>query len=285
MRIGRVAVIAVLAALGVGLLLVLLLRARATTARVDSGPLAERIVARAEVVPSAGVRHVFAAADGTLVRIRARAGETVEAGQPLAELDVGGQTRTLPAPSRGVVLAVHGEVGDHARAAERGASGPLFELADPSQTELRVEVEEADAAQLVVDLPATIRPIGLPGARAAGRVTRVSARLERRRIGADDARVRADGLVRVAFVAWNGEQPAWPLAARAELSLDVRRRDAAARLPRAAITVQDGRTVVERPGVLWTRLVAVEVLATDEAYAEIRGLAPGDEVIIQSGVR
>jgi multidrug efflux pump subunit AcrA (membrane-fusion protein) len=258
---------------------------RPATAKVDAGPVGERIVARAVVVPSAGVRHVFATADGRISKVIAREGDSIEAGQALAELTVAGQTQTLTAPQRAVVLARSGEVGDYVLAAERGALQPLFELADPSQTELRVEVEESDAASLKTGLPATLSPIGASTTRIQGRVTRVSARLERRSIGADDARVRADGLVRVATVAWSGAHPGWPLGARAEAIVEVRRRDAAARVPRAALSVRDGRTVVERPGALWATEVPVEVLSVDDAYAEIRGLAAGAEVVVPKSKR
>jgi multidrug efflux pump subunit AcrA (membrane-fusion protein) len=277
---------------------------RGEIVRVDSGPVGERVVARAVVVPSGGVIHVFAAADGRVVRLASREGDSVEVGQTLAELDVAGHSERLTAPARGVVLARHAELGDYALAAAHGAPAPLFELADPTQTELRVEVEEADAARLVTKLPVEISaPGGLsvhdsapgagsghnsaPGAesshdstRVRGQVERVSGRLERRTIGADDARVRADGMVRVVAVSWPAGHPAWPLGARAEVSIELRRRAAAARLPRSALSVRDGRSIVECPVALWTREVPVEILSVDDAYAEIRGLAPGSEVVI-----
>jgi len=253
---------------------------RPATARIDAGPVGERIVSRAVVVPSAGVRNVYPANDGKLLRILAREGDRVDAGQTLAELERAGQTEKLNAPERGVVLERHCEAGDYAVAPERGATTPLFVLADPTRTELRVEVEEADAPLLTTDLAAQITPIG-PGQQSIpGRVTRVSARLERRSIGIDDARVRADGLVRAATVAWNGDAPDWPLGTRAEVVLQVRRRDATVRVPRGALSVRDGRHVVEQPLAFWTREVPVEVVAVDDAYAEIRGLAPGTEVVV-----
>jgi multidrug efflux pump subunit AcrA (membrane-fusion protein) len=257
---------------------------RGEIVRVDSGPVGERVVARGVVVPSGGVIHVFAAADGRILRLLSREGDSVEVGQTLAELDVAGRSERLTSPLRGLVVARHAELGDYALAAAHGAQAPLFELADPAQTELRVEVEEADAARLVNKLPVEISaPGGLLGhdsARVRGQVERVSGRLERRTIGADDARVRADGMVRVVAVSWPAGHPAWPLGARAEVSIELRRRAAAARLPRSALSVRDGRSIVECPVALWTREVPVEILSVDDAYAEIRGLAPGSEVVI-----
>lgn len=278
MRIGRIALAAVGGALVIGGAIAL--SWPTTTAKVDRGPVGERIVARATVVPSAGIRRVFAAADGRVVRVLAREGDTVTAGQRLAELEAGGQTRAVEAPQRGVVLSRNCEVGDYAFAAERGGVQPLFELADATQTEVRVEVEEADAPRLAVGQSVTLTVRGAAGVRVPGEVVRVSARLERRTIGADDARVRADGLVRVAGVAWRGNAPDWPLGTRAEAVIEVRKRDAAARIPRAALSVRDGRTVVDRPHMFWTREVPVEILSADDAYAEIRGLAPGAEVVV-----
>jgi multidrug efflux pump subunit AcrA (membrane-fusion protein) len=273
---------AVYAAIGCVVLagLVLALRSRPATARVDVGPVGERVVARAVVVPSAGVRNLYAKDDGRVLRVLTREGDRVEEGQALVELDHSGQTETLKAPETAVVLERHCDIGDWALAAERGAPAPLFVLADPANTELRVEVEEADASLLTPNLTAQITPIGANQVSVSGRVTRVSARLERRHIGIDDARVRADGLVRVAAVIWTVDNPNWPLGMRADVVLQVRRRDAAARVPRGAVSVRDGRHVVEQPLAFWTREVPVEVVAVDDAYAEIRGLQPGGEVIV-----
>jgi multidrug efflux pump subunit AcrA (membrane-fusion protein) len=253
---------------------------RGTVARVDAGPVGERIVARAIVVPSAGVIHVFAAADGRIVRVRSREGDLVEQGEALAELDVAGRSEALLSPVRGVVLARHVEVGDYALSAAHGAPAPLFELADPAHTELRVEVEEADAALLSAKLPVSIALPGAAAARARCEVTRVSGRLERRSIGADDARVRADGMVRVAVASWLGEHPAWPLGTRVEASIELQRRAAPTRVPRAALSVRDGRAVVQRPVAFWTREAPVEIVRVDDAFAEIRGLPLGTEVVI-----
>jgi multidrug efflux pump subunit AcrA (membrane-fusion protein) len=254
--------------------------ARPATIRVDAGPVGERIVARAVVVPSQGVRKLYAINDGRVLRVLAREGDSVDAGQTLAELERAGQTEKLAAPERAVVLERHCEAGDYATAAERGAPTPMFVLADPSRTELRVEVEEADASLLAPNLPVQITPVGPNQASVTGQVTRVSARLERRSIGSDDARVRADGLVRVAAVRWSGENPSWLLGTRAEAVLQVRRRDATLRVPRSALSVRDGRHVVDQPLAFWTREVPVDVVAVDDAYAEIRGLAPGSEVVV-----
>jgi multidrug efflux pump subunit AcrA (membrane-fusion protein) len=248
--------------------------------RVDKGPVGEHVVARAAVEPAQGLVHLYAASDGRVLRVRGRQGDQVEAGAVLAELEVAGKREELKAPARGVVLARHLEVGDYAVSAQHGAREPCFELADSAETQLRIEVEEADAARIATGQNVRIRPTGFAPAVAQGRIERVSARLEPRSIGSDDARVRAGGWVRSAVVSWVGERPAWPIGARAEAVIELRRSQAAARVPRSALTVRDGRTVVEQPFGLWTRRVPVTVVNADEVYAEIRGLGPGSEVIV-----
>lgn len=251
------------------------------TARTDRGPVSERVLARGVVVPTANVRNLYAENDAKVARAAVREGDVVEAGQLLAELKRGDQIDKLGAPIAGVILERHCEAGDYALAAEHGAPRPLFVLVDPSRTEVRLEVEEADASALTVGLAAQVKQVGgEQTAAGSGHVERVSARLERRTIGADDARVRAEGLVRVGTIKWDGERPDWPLGARVDVVLQVRHRDATIRVPRGALSVRDGRHVVEQPLAFWTREVPVEVVAIDDAYAEVRGLAPGTEVVV-----
>lgn len=266
-------------ATAVGAALAVALR-KPPTARVDRGPIVERIVALGSVEPSAGVRRVHADRDGRIVRVFPHAGDAVEADQPLLEFEAGGELSTLRSPQRGVVVARACEVGDPLRMAERAA--PLFELADATRTEVRIEVEEVDAARLAVGQAVSIQLRRPGGQRVRGRVARVAARLEARRIGASDARVRADGLVRVATVAFESVAPSWPLGSRVEASIEVLRREAALRVPRAAVAVRDGRAVVDRRSGPWTREVPIEIVASDDAYTEIRGLPLASEVIVHA---
>lgn len=251
---------------------------RSPVVRVDRGPVAERIAARAAVVPAAGVTHVYAQSDGRVLSVLLRAGERVESGQKLAEL----QSGTLTSPRAGIVLERHAEAGDYARTAEHGAVEPLFVLADPTHTELRIEVEEADATRLQPGLELQVRALGQSAVSAHGRIERVSAQLEPRAIGVQDARLRAGGLVRVGYARWDGDALGWPLGARAEALIDGGRREAVARLPRDAVSVREGRTVVERPSALglWSDEARVDVVRTDPVFAEIRGLDVGAEVVL-----
>ena len=268
----------VLAAIGGGSLLLVwaLTGSRGTLVKVDSGPVGERVVARGEVVPSAGVVHVYAPSNGQVLRVLSRAGDRVEQGAELAEIDVAGQPAPLHAPSAGVVLERRVDVGDYVLAGSIAANAWLFELADPTHTELHVEVEEADAARVQVGMNVKLGE----RAEARGRVERVAAQLTPRSIGASDARVRADGMVRAVTVAWQGAHPDWPIGERVTVAIELRLKAAAERVPRAALHVEEGRTWVERPQLWWTRAVPVEVISADEAFAEIRGLAAGTEILV-----
>jgi multidrug efflux pump subunit AcrA (membrane-fusion protein) len=261
---------------GIVLLALALARPRGRLVKVDAGPVGERVVARGEVVPSAGVVHVYAPSNGQVLRVSRRAGERVQQGEALLELDVAGQPEPLRAPIGGVVLERRVDVGDFVLAGSIAANAWLFELADATHTELHVEVEEADAARV---RPGMNVQLG-DHAEARGRVVRVSARLTPRGIGASDARVRADGMVRSVTVAWDGAHPDWPIGARVTASIEVRLRAAAARVPRAALHVEDGKTWALRRRWLWTRAVPVDVVSADEVFAEIRGLSAGTEIFV-----
>jgi multidrug resistance efflux pump len=106
------------------------------------------------------------------------------------------RTRIL-APAAGVVMARNVNPGD--------IIGPnitaptLFRIVDPQRVEVRFEVEELLAAQVAAGQ--AVRFV-LPGARTLvghGRVTRIAPQVEKRSIGADDARIRADSMIRPAW--------------------------------------------------------------------------------------
>jgi len=106
------------------------------------------------------------------------------------------RTRIL-APAAGVVMARNVNPGD--------IIGPnltaptLFRIVDPQRVEVRFEVEELLAARVAPGQ--TVRYV-LPGAHTPvghGRVTRIAPQVEKRSIGADDARIRADSMIRPAW--------------------------------------------------------------------------------------
>ena len=81
----------------------------------------------------------------------------------------------------------------------------LFRLVNPERIEVRLELEELLASRVAIGLPVTFV---LPGGKVPvgrGKVTRIAPQVEKRTIGADDARVRADSMVRPA---WSDFTPA-----------------------------------------------------------------------------
>lgn len=183
----------------------------------------------------------------------------------------------LVSPIDGVVLVRRVDPGDTLLEENPQA---LFEIADPSRLEIRAEVDELQASKIAASMPVTIT---LPGGRETlgkGRLGRISARLERRTIDADDARVRADGLVRSAWVEWEGTPLALPIGQRIEVRIELPARQVSALLPRRAVRVRDGKAVVTVAAGLWTSERDVELGASDNASVEVRGLAEGTSVLV-----
>lgn len=256
---------------------------RRPVAVVEAGPVADRVIARAIVIAAEGTARVGGPADGRVARVLVREGDRVKAGQALAEIEdapgAAGAVRVV-APIAGAVIARRVDPGDSLALATRGGSLALFEIADTSRTEVRAEVEERDAARVAVGLAVTVATPG--GRRAVGKgvVARLGESIERRTIGADDARVRAEGRVRSVWIVWEAPAPAAALGAQVEAEIHLPEATAAARLPRSAIVVRDGRTVVDARLLLWSREVAVEVGAADPRHAEVRGVAVGTPVFL-----
>jgi multidrug efflux pump subunit AcrA (membrane-fusion protein) len=253
------------------------------TAVVVDGPVADRIIARAVVVPVDGVAGVAGPADGRVIKVLVREGDRVAAGDTLAEIEgAAGSTgpSRITAPVAGAVIARRIEPGDSVGPATQGGTQPLFEIADPSRSEVRAEIEERDAGRVA---KGQLVAITTPGARSVlgrGKVGRVGETIERRTIGVEDGRVRAAGSVRSAWITWDGAAPVVQLGQHLEAELELPEKPAAARLPRTAVVVRDGRTVVDVRYLLWSREVAVEVDAADGGFAEIRGVAPGTRVFL-----
>ena len=145
----------------------------------------------AEMRAKAGV------AGGRPAEVRA-AGEQVAAAS--AALDQGRivLSRTkIVAPIGGVIMTRSVNPGDII--GSNVTSPTLFKIVNPERTEVRLEVEELLASRVAVGLPVTFV---LPGSKVPvgrGKVTRIAPQVEKRSIGADDARVRADSMVRPAW--------------------------------------------------------------------------------------
>jgi multidrug efflux pump subunit AcrA (membrane-fusion protein) len=205
---------------------------------------------------------------------RARVG-SAEAALASAQIDI--DRARLVAPVAGVVLARRVDPGD---TATFGLGVPAaFDIADPSRTEVRLEAEESDIDALVNGAVARLVRQGAGAEVGTATISRQGERMERRTIGADDARVRADGLVRAAWATWNAPMRL-PIGLKLDAWIERPPKKVAMALPRAAITVRDGAAFVEEPFLLWTRHRTVELGIADERMVEVKGLAAGSVVVL-----
>ncbi|MCB9596105.1 MAG: HlyD family efflux transporter periplasmic adaptor subunit [Sandaracinaceae bacterium] len=272
-------VVAALVALGLGLRL----RANATaeTVEVTSGAIRRAIVARGEVVPAGGVTHVVAAVPGRVTRVDARVGDTVERDQILLGLepsgdrpsfDLLGEDESLRAPAAGVVLGRHVEVGD-ALSTLLPSPEPLFEIADTSALELRVEIDERDAASAVVGATARV-------GEHASALSRVAPRIERRQHPLDDVASRARADVRLAWAPLPEGVDA-VVGQHLEVVLEEPAVEVDAMVPRAAVTVREGRAFVRVRDGLWVTETPVTLGVCDDEHVAITGVPAGAEVVVE----
>ncbi|MBI3201648.1 MAG: HlyD family efflux transporter periplasmic adaptor subunit [Myxococcales bacterium] len=205
-------------------------------------------------------------------RVRAAKAAVSQAKQEL------NKTRVV-APIAGVVLSRRIDPGDVIAGSTAGVGAPAFEIADVANTELQMEVEEVDASRLVPGLAVRVTPPGRPETLGSGTVSRVGAQLQRRSIGAFDARERGEGWVRVGWIdaRWEGDQ-GMPLGQRVEIIAELPPRKVTARVPRSAVRIRNGRATVDVATTLGFRETAVELGAADDAHVEVRGLPAGARV-------
>jgi multidrug resistance efflux pump len=229
-------------------------------------------------VEQARARRDLATAGGRSEDVAAAHDRVAAADAALDEAKHRLELTRIVAPIAGVILGRRVDEGDTVFA----ASGVgLFDIADPTKTEIALEVEDQDALRVAEGMDVTI---SLPGGReviGSGKVTRVGARLQKRAIAADDARLRAQAQVRSAWVAYAGAP--LPIGERIEASVHLPERVVAARVPRDAVHVRDGEAVVEVKHGPITTTQAVTLGAADAAFVEVRGVERGARVLVPSG--
>jgi multidrug resistance efflux pump len=234
-------------------------------------------IARAQV-EQARARRDLATAGGRSEEVEVAHDRVAAADASLAEARHRLERTRIVAPIAGVVLARRVDEGDTVFA---GSGASLFDIADPAKTEIALEVEDQDALRVAEGMDVTI---SLPGGRevlGTGKVTRVGARLQKRAIAADDARLRAQAQVRSAWVAYAGAP--LPIGERIEASVHLPERVVAARVPRDAVHVRDGEAVVEvKHGPIATTQ-AVTLGAADAAFVEVSGVERGTRVLLTNG--
>jgi multidrug resistance efflux pump len=134
---------------------------------------------------------------GRPAEVRAAREAVDSAGAALAQEEVELSRTRILAPAAGIVMSRNVNPGD--------IIGPnitaptLFRIVDPARIEVRFEVEELLAARVAVGQAVSFV---LPGERTVvghGTVTRIAPQVEKRSIGADDARIRADSMIRPAW--------------------------------------------------------------------------------------
>ena len=208
------------------------------------------------------------AADARVIAAQAAAAQ--------AKLDL--DRTKLIAPLDGVVLARRIDPGDTVTGSQAGTGPAAFEIADVSDTELRIEVEELHVVEVTAGSPARVMLQG--GARQVGSgvVTRLGAQLERRTIGAQDARERGEGWVRAVWadVKWNEAGP--PIGQRFEVVLDLGTRHVDASVPRRAVRVAGGRAVLDVAAGPLFRETPVLLGLADDDRVEVRGIEAGKVV-------
>lgn len=204
---------------------------------------------------------------------RARVG-SAQAALAAAQLDV--DRTKLVAPVAGVILARRVDPGDTTTLAVGAPAA--FDIADPSRTEVRLEAEEGDIDALAKGAAARLVRQGSSIEVGTASIVRVGERMERRTIGADDARVRADGLVRAGWAAW-GAETRLPIGLKLDAWIERPPRKVATAAPRGAVTVRDGAAWVEEPLLLWSRSRKVELGLADAEHVEVKGVAAGTVVL------
>jgi cobalt-zinc-cadmium efflux system membrane fusion protein len=238
---------------------------------VEPGAIARQIVARAVIVPEEGVARV-AGPPGQVRKLHVQVGDVVGRGVVLAVVEQAGKEHEVVAPIAASVIAVHAAKGD-----DVAPGAPLFELADLERLEVRIEVEAEHAPAVVAGQAVVLRPLGGGDAIAQARLARVAPLVGARSIGLSDARVRAEGRVVAAFARL---PPGTGLKLGHELEAVIALGDVAvaARLPHAAVHIEDGRAVVRLPGRLYDTTRVVGLGQSDEHWVEVFDLAPGTMV-------
>jgi multidrug resistance efflux pump len=136
-------------------------------------------------------------AGGRPAEVRMAREQAAAAGAAVTEGTVALSRTRIVAPIGGVVMTRNVNPGDII--GSDVTSPTLFRIVDPERLEIRFEVEELLAARLKVGLPVQFTLPGNAKVIGHGVVTRIAPQVEKRSIGADDARIRADSLVRPAW--------------------------------------------------------------------------------------
>jgi len=145
----------------------------------------------------AEMRARAAQSGGRPQEIQAAREQVVSAGAAVTEGKVALSRTRILAPIAGVVMTRNVNPGDII--GSDVTTPTLFRLVDPDRVEARFEVEELLAPRLAIGQRVEFALPGQPVVVGHGHVTRIAPQVEKRSIGADDARIRADSLIRPAW--------------------------------------------------------------------------------------
>ena len=280
MTTGRMVLLAIVVVVALTTAQRLYADAHAPSVRVEAGDIHRTIVARAEVVAKNGTARATSTTNGRIIALSVDVGDHVTADQMLAPIEgIGpsqpfdplGEDEGLRAPIAGVVVSRNAQVGDLVSPLTPTME-PLFEIADTSRLELRIEIEERDAEAVSSGMTVHVGD-------ATTTIARLAPRIERRANPLDDIASRSSAEVRLAWASLpDGDQRI--LGEHVEVTMDSEVVHAAAMLPRAAITIRDGNAIVRVRDGMSVREVRVTLGAVDGENAEVEGVEPGAEVML-----
>ena len=254
--------------------------AHAPSVRVEAGDIHRTIVARAEVVAANGTARATPTTNGRIIALSVDVGDHVTADQMLAPIEgIGpsqpfdplGEDEGLRAPIAGVVVSRSAQVGDLVSPLSP-TMAPLFEIADTSRLELRIEIEERDAEAVSPGMAVHLGDVSTT-------IDRVAPRIERRANPLDDIASRSSAAVRLAWASLPAGETRI-LGQHVEATIDTEVVHAVAMLPRAAITIRDGHAIVRVRDGMSVREVRITLGAVDGENAEVEGVEPGAEVLL-----
>ncbi len=183
----------------------------------------DRLAAAEARAREASMRAQAAATGGRAAEVQAAKEEVTSAGAALNQGEVVLSRTRILAPIAGVVMARNVNPGDII--GTNITSPTLFRIVDPARIEVRIEVEELLAPRIELGLPVQFVLPGTGTVVGRGKITRIAPQVEKRTIGADDARIRADSMVRPVWSDFTREPGAETLPVNYRLEAWVQVRD------------------------------------------------------------
>ncbi|BEV53520.1 TPA: efflux RND transporter periplasmic adaptor subunit [Burkholderia cenocepacia] len=186
----------------------------------------------------------------------------------------------IRAPFDGIVLAKHANVGDNITpfSSASDSKGAVVTIADMETLEVEADVAESNIAKIRAEQPCEIQLDALPDLRFAGRVSRIVPTVDRSkatvlvkvRFVDRDERVLPDMSAKIAFLS----KPATP-----------QDRQPVTAVQASAVVERDGRPVVFVVKDDAVHAVAVAKGARIGELVAVRGVTPGDTVVLAPGAK